>query len=228
MLDIGRRGTGSEVEIEFAVSLAAPVGGPPEFAFLQMRPLAIGGGMEALEIKEPDADEVLCRSSAVLGHGRIGDLRDLVVVDYHRYDRLRSVEVAEQVARMNAELLREGIPYLLVGVGRWGSMDRHLGIPVTWNQIAGARVIVEAGLKDLHVTPSQGTHFFQNLTSLNVGYFTINPQEGDGFIDWDWLAARPAVEDTGFVRHLRLDAPLRVAMDGRSGRGLILKPSAPA
>jgi hypothetical protein len=225
MLEMGRRGTGSEVEIEFAVNLSVPERRLPEFAFLQMRPLAIGGGMEALELNDPPADEVLCRSDAVLGHGRVSDLRDLVVVDYHRYDRLRSVEVAEQVARLNAALLSQGIPYLLVGVGRWGSMDRHLGIPVTWNQIAGARVIVEAGFKDLHVTPSQGTHFFQNLTSLNVGYFTINPQEGDGFIDWDWLAARPAVEDTGFVRHLRLEAPLRVAMDGRSGRGLILKPA---
>jgi len=225
MLEMGKRGTGSEVEIEFAVNLSVPERRLPEFAFLQMRPLAIGGGMEAVELNDPPAGEVLCRSESVLGHGRVTDLRDLVVVDYHRYDRLRSVEVAEQVARMNAALQREGIPYLLVGVGRWGSMDRHLGIPVTWNQIAGARVIVEAGFKDLHVTPSQGTHFFQNLTSLNVGYFTINPQEGDGSIDWDWLAARPAAEDTGFVRHIRLEAPLRVAMDGRSGRGLILKPA---
>jgi len=227
MLEMGRRGTGGEVEIEFAVNLSVPERRLPEFAFLQMRPLAIGGGMEAIDLNEPPAGEVLCRSAAVLGHGRVSDLRDLVVVDYHRYDRLRGVEVAEQVARLNAALLSRGIPYLLIGVGRWGSMDRHLGIPVTWNQIAGARVIVEAGLKDLHVTPSQGTHFFQNLTSLNVGYFTINPQEGDGFIDWDWLAARPASEDTGFVRHLRLEAPLRVTMDGRSGRGLILKPEQP-
>jgi hypothetical protein len=227
MLDIGRFGTGSEVEIEFAANLSPADGGAPEFAFLQMRPLAVGGGMQPLDLDDPPAGELLCRSDAVLGHGRIDDIRDLVVVDYHRYDRLRSVEVAEQVARMNAALQRAGIPYLLIGVGRWGSMDRHLGIPVTWNQIAGARVIVEAGFKDLHVTPSQGTHFFQNLTSLNVGYFTINPQEGDGVIDWDWLAARPAVEDTGFVRHIRLDGPVRVAMDGRSGRGIILKPAAP-
>lgn len=104
-------------------------------------------------------------------------------------------------------------------------MDRHLGIPVSWNQIAGARVIVESGFRDLRVTPSQGTHFFQNLTSLNIGYFTVNPQAGDGFVDWDWLAAQPAEEDTGFVRHLRLSGPLAVTMNGKTGEGIIVKPS---
>ena len=128
------------------------------------------------------------------------------------------------MARINDALQAQGIAYLLIGVGRWGSLDRHLGIPVTWNQIAGARVIVESGFKDLQVTPSQGTHFFQNLTSLNVGYFTVNPQAGDGFIDWDWLMAQPAVEDTGFVRHIRLELPVSVAMSGKTGEGVILKP----
>src|SRR5262249_57362416 len=131
-------------------------------------------------------------------------LKDLVVVDFHRFDRMKSVEAAAQVARINDRLQSEGVPYVLIGVGRWGSLDRHLGIPVTWNQISGARVIVESGFKDLHVTPSQGTHFFQNLTSLNVGYFTVNPEAGDGFIDWSWLEAQPAALDAGFVRPLRL------------------------
>ncbi len=189
-----------------------------------MRPLTLSGESAGTEITEAPEGSILCRSDSVLGHGTLGDLRDLVVVDSERFDRLRSVEVAEQVARINSKLQEGGIPYLLVGVGRWGSMDRHLGIPVMWYQIAGARVIVESGFKDLRVTPSQGTHFFQNLTSLNVGYFTINPQDGDGFIDWDWLAGQPAMEDTGFVRHIRLDAPVRVAMNGKTGKGVIVKP----
>jgi hypothetical protein len=224
LLEIGRSGTGTDVEIEFAVNLSVPAGEPPEFGFLQMRPLAQSGEMEALDIGDMPEAELVCSSRSVLGHGKITSLRDLVVVDYDRFDRLRSVEVAEQVAGINAGLQSEGIPYLLIGVGRWGSMDRHLGIPVTWNQIAGARVIVESGFKDLQVTPSQGTHFFQNLTSLNVGYFTVNPQAGEGFIDWDWLAAQPALQETEFVRHVRLAGSVKVTMNGRTGEGVILKP----
>lgn len=227
LLEIGRSGTGTEVEIEFAVNLSVPAGEPPEFGFLQMRPLAHTVDMESLEIGEMPEADLVCGSRSVLGHGKITGMRDLVVVDYHRFDRLRSVEVAEQVARINAALQDEGVPYLLIGVGRWGSMDRHLGIPVTWNQIAGARVIVESGFKDLQVTPSQGTHFFQNLTSLNVGYFTVNPQAGEGFIDWDWLAAQPALGETEFVRHIRLTEGVRVTMNGRTGEGVILKPQLP-
>lgn len=223
LLEIGRRGTGSDVEIEFAVNLSVPDGRPREFGFLQMRPLALAVAHDAFEIGEIPASDLVCHSPAVLGHGRL-EMRDLVVVDPQRFDRLRSVEVAEQVARINARLQEEGVPYVLVGVGRWGSMDRHLGIPVSWNQIAGARVIVESGFRDLRVAPSQGTHFFQNLTSLNVGYFTVNPQAGEGWVDWDWLAAQPAVEDTGFVRHLRFDNAFCVTMDGRTGAGVILKP----
>lgn len=223
LLEIGRQGTGGEVEIEFAVNLAVPRGGRPEFGFLQMRPLALVMDSAGVEIGDIADADLLCRSRAVLGHGRL-DLYDLVAVDPQRFDRLRSVEVADQVARINARLLDEGVPYLLLGVGRWGSLDRHLGIPVGWNQIAGARVIVECGFRDLRVAPSQGTHFFQNLTSLNVGYFTVNPEAGEGFVDWDWLAAQPVVEDTGFVRHVRLERPLSVAMNGRTGEGVIVKP----
>jgi CheY-like chemotaxis protein len=224
LLDIGRRGTANDVEIEFAVNLAVPEGSPPEFAFLQMRPLALVGGDDSLELGEvPDAD-LICRSSTVLGHGRMDDIRDLVVVDYETFDRMRTQEVADDLAGINAALQKENVPYALIGVGRWGSMDRHLGIPVTWDQISGARAVVESGFKDLWVTPSQGTHFFQNLTSLNVGYFTVNPHAGDGYVDWAWLAAQKAVEDTGLVRHLRFAKPISIGMNGKTGTGFILKP----
>ncbi len=224
LLEIGCRGTGADVEIEFAVNLSARPGRPRHFGVLQMRPLSLSSEHEALEIAECAESELLCRSRSVLGHGKLTDLRDIVVVGYHTFDRLRSVEVAEQIARVNTTLQMHGIPYLLIGVGRWGSTDRHLGIPVTWNQIAGARVIVESGFRDMRVTPSQGTHFFQNLTSLNVGYFTVNPRSGDDLIDWSWLAEQEAIEDSGFVRHIRLRRPLTVAMSGKTGEGIILKP----
>jgi hypothetical protein len=212
------------VEIEFAVNLSVPRGDPPQFGFLQMRPLALSRELEELEIGDVLVSQLICRSASVLGNGRVTDLYDLLVVDRQRFDRLKSREIAQQVARFNAVLQGQSRPYLLIGVGRWGSADPHLGIPVTWNQIAGARVIVEAGFKDFKVEPSQGTHFFQNITSCNVGYFTVNPEAGDGYVDWDWLAAQPVVERTDFVSHIRLDEPVQITMAGSTGEGVILKP----
>ena len=228
LLELGSEGTSAPVEIEFAVNLSVPPDQQPEFGFLQMRPLALASEADELEIGHVLSSELLCRSSTVMGNGKLTDLRDLIVVDRQRFERARSREVAGQVARFNGELQAAGAPYLLIGVGRWGSNDPYLGIPVTWNQIAGARVIVEAGFKDFKVTPSQGTHFFQNLTSCNVGYFTVNPQAGDGFVDWDWLAALPAAGESGCVRHIRLEAPLVVKMSGHRGEGVILKPGSGA
>jgi hypothetical protein len=147
-----------------------------------------------------------------------------VVVDLHRFERARSQEVAETVAQLNAKLMDSGIPYLLVGVGRWGSNDPWLGIPVEWDQISGARVIVEAGFRDFRVTPSQGSHFFQNLTAFQVGYFTVNPDAGEGFVDWEWLAKSAAIEESNCVRHLRFEQPLVVVMNGKTSQGMIFKP----
>jgi CheY-like chemotaxis protein len=219
----GEEGMGAPVEIEFAVSLATQPGKRSEFGFLQLRPLALTREMEVLELGEVDQAAVLCRSARVLGNGRLADILDLVVVDFRRFERAKSREAAAEVTRLNAVLLSEKRPYALIGVGRWGSRDPWLGIPVTWDQVAGAQVIVEAGLRDLNVTPSQGTHFFQNLTSFNVGYFTVNPEAGDGFIDWGWLDAQPALSHADHVRHLRLDQPILVLMDGKRNEGVILK-----
>jgi CheY-like chemotaxis protein len=224
LLKKGVQGTSAPVEIEFAVNLSVPRGEPIEFGYLQMRPLALSRELEELEIGDLPDSSVICRSASVLGNGKVSGLRDLVVVDYHRFERSKSREVSEQVAQFNAALQSDGRPYVLIGVGRWGSTDPFLGIPITWSQIAGASVIVEAGFKDFRVSPSQGTHFFQNLTSCNVGYFTVNPEAGEGFIDWEWLKARPAAGEQGCVRHIRLDRPLLVKMSGRKGEGVILKP----
>ncbi len=146
------------------------------------------------------------------------------MVDYNNFQRAKSRETAEVLTRLNAALQSSSIPYLLIGVGRWGSTDPSLGIPVNWNQIAGARVIVESGFRDFIVKPSQGTHFFQNLTSCNVGYFTVNPEAGEGFVDWEWLGAQPALTETPYARHIRFDAPLEIKMNGKSGEGVIFKP----
>jgi CheY-like chemotaxis protein len=226
LLDIGTEATGAPVEIEFAVNLSTPPGAPREFGFLQLRPVALSRELTDLDLGRVDPAAVLCRSTAVLGHGKLDELRDVVVVDAGRFERARSYEVARAVARMNARLREEGVGYLLIGVGRWGSSEPLLGIPVGWDEIQQARVIVEAGFREARVTPSQGTHFFQNLVASSVGYFTVNPEAGEGFVDWEWLAAQPArLEDSG-VRHLRFRDPLVVKMNGKKHEGVILKPGA--
>jgi hypothetical protein len=222
-MDTGEQGMGIPVEIEFAVSLAHRRDERCEFGFVQLRPLSLTREIEDLELGEVDDAKVVCRSDRVLGNGRIEGIQDLVVVDYKRFERSQSPETAAEVGRVNGRLLAEERPYALIGVGRWGSRDPWLGIPVTWDQVAGAQVIVEAGLRDLKVAPSQGTHFFQNLTSFNVGYFTVNPEAGDGSIDWDWLDALPAQSEASHVKHIRLERPILVLMDGRRNAGLILK-----
>ena len=217
LLAIGHWGMGGPVEIEFAVDLARK-----ELAFLQLRPLALSHEMLELVIGDIAPAQLVCRSSRVLGNGRIDDIHDIVVVDRQRFARASSRQVASEIAQYNAELA--GRSYVLIGVGRWGSADPWLGIPVSWDQISNARVIVEAGFADVKVAPSQGTHFFENLTSFNIGYFTVNPDAGDGFVDWDWLAGVPAVRQTPYVRHLHFDRPVVVKVNGKQGEGVILKP----
>ena len=221
---MGSAGTRSPVEIEFALNLSGPEDRPKEFGFLQLRPVVPSRVWEEVELEGLPRENLLARSSSVMGNGRIRDVRDLVVVDREHFDRSRTVAYAEAVRRFNGELSRSGRPYVLVGVGRWGSTHPWLGIPVEWADISGARVIVEAGFKDFRVTPSQGTHFFQHLASFNVGYFTVNDRDEDEFVDWDWLARQPAVQEQGCVRHLRFEAPMVVTMDGRSREGVIQRP----
>jgi hypothetical protein len=219
----GEDALGNPVEIEFAVRLPRS-DEPAEFGFLQIRPLTLARDQGDLTIGEVDPAQLLCQSTKVLGNGRIENLHDIVVVDSHRFERSRSQQVARSVAHFNASLSAENRPYLLIGVGRWGSNDPWLGIPVEWDEIAGARAIVEAGFRDFRVTPSQGSHFFQNLTAFQVGYFTVNPDAGEGSVDWQWLAEQPAVEEQGCVRHLQFTQPLRVVMNSRSSQGVIFKP----
>jgi CheY-like chemotaxis protein len=226
IMAIGEDAMGRPVEIEFAVRLPQRAGEDAEFGFLQMRPLVMSREGEELRMDEVEPNRLICQSAMVLGHGSIQDLHDIIVVDFHRFERARSHEVARSVAHFNSQLGAKRTPYALIGVGRWGSNESWLGIPVTWDQISGARVIVEAGFRDFRVTPSQGSHFFQNLTAFQIGYFTVNPDAGEGFVDWEWLAAQPGVEENGCVHLLHFDKPLSVIMDGKSGRGMIFKPEA--
>jgi hypothetical protein len=250
----GEDALGNPVEIEFAVRLPqqdgpasgqATIGpatiaqatiGPAtigqvsgqvaEFGFLQIRPLTLARDTEDLALDDVQPERLICLSSKVLGNGCIENLHDIVVVDSQRFERSRSQEVAQAVAQFNRLLSSENRPYLLIGVGRWGSNEPWLGIPVEWDEISGARVIVEAGFRDFRVTPSQGSHFFQNLTAFRIGYFTVNPDAGEGSVDWQWLTEQPAVEEEGCVRHLQFVEPIRVVMNSRASQGVIFKPEA--
>jgi hypothetical protein len=224
LVKAGEDALGIPVEIEFAVRLSRQSGECAEFGFLQVRPLTLSRDHQDLSLANVDTAHILCRSNKVLGNGRIEDLCDIVVVDSQHFERGRSQEVARTVAQLNSLLNAENRPYLLIGVGRWGSNDPWLGIPVEWDEISGARVIVEAGFHDFRVTPSQGSHFFQNLTAFQVGYFTVNPDAGEGTIDWQWLGEQSATREDGCVRHLRTHAALRVVMNSRTSQGIILKP----
>jgi len=224
ILDMGTWGMGTPVEVEFAARLSKSDGRPKEFAVLQMRPLVVQHEPEVLNVDDVDETRVLCRSNRVLGNGVIDDIRDVIVVDYHRFDRARSSDVAREVSTFNAHLVSEKRPYLLIGVGRWGSLDPWLGIPVTWEQIAGARAIVESEFKEMAVAPSQGSHFFHNITSFMIGYFTVHSKNSGGWLDWDWLLSRSALESREYTRLIRFDRPLTIKINGHQSKGVILKP----
>jgi len=227
LLDMGTWGMGTPVEIEFAVSMSVLPGKPRQFGLLQMRPLVLSREMEELNLDDVDPAQVICMSHQVLGNGVISDLFDIVIVDIHSFERSKTQDIAKEVSRFNEKLASQNRPYLLIGLGRWGTLDPWLGIPIKWDQISGARAIVESGFKDIDVTPSQGSHFFQNITSFMVGYFTINSKVKEGFVDWEWLLSREPVEAKVYTRHLQFEHPLVVKINGHQHRGVILKPEEP-
>jgi hypothetical protein len=224
LMDMGSWGMGAPVEMEFAATMSGKQGQPKDFALLQLRPLGLSKDSNPLDLEEVSEDRLICKSTQVLGHGVSNDIHDIVVVDVDRFERAKSKEAAHEVMQFNEKLLAEKRPYLLIGVGRWGSLDPWLGIPVKWDQISGAKVIVEAGFKDMEVDPSQGSHFFHNITSFRISYFTVNSTTQDGFIDWEWLRTNPAVEEKRFVRHIRMAKPIVAKVDGHRNKGIILKP----
>ncbi len=223
LLEIGKAGFTCHVEMEFAVNLAQGEDERHGLAFLQIRPLVFGGATDDVDLEGVDPSAAIAVSGSALGHGVIEGIRDVVYVRTPTFDRSKTQQMAEQIGGMNAEL-KSDHPYILIGPGRWGSADPWLGIPVKWGQISGTKCIVEAPLEDIRVDPSQGTHFFQNITSFGIGYFTLAPDDPSAMLDHDWLDAQPAVRETEFVRHLRFDEPLEIAINSKTGHGIVLKP----
>jgi len=171
-------------------------------------------------------EKTLISTPSALGHGITNDVYDVVYVKPETFSATNNQLIAYDIEQLNRRLVDEGKPYMLIGPGRWGSSDAWLGIPVKWPHISGARLIVEAGLTTYRIDPSQGTHFFQNLTSLHVGYFTVNPylKENGGFYDSDFLNAQPAVTETKYVRHVRFEKPLTIKINGKKSLGVVMKP----
>jgi len=224
LLDMGTWGMGTPIEIEFAVNMTAEKDQPMQFALLQLRPLVITRESEQIKIGSFYDEATICHSNRVLGNGLIDDIKDVIVVDYHLFDRAKSREVAKEVAFFNNKLLADKKPYLLIGVGRWGTLDPWLGIPVKWEQISGAKAIVEADFKEITVEPSQGSHFFQNITSFMIGYFTVNLEKNMGYLDWEWLLKQKPVDKMEFIRHLSFNEPILIKMNGHKNKGVIFKP----
>jgi len=227
LLQIGEEAMGCPVEIEFAANLAGPRT-RPEFGVVQIRPMVVKVGEGSCDgaLSEINEDRVLCCSHQALGHARVQNIHDVVYVRPSGFDRARTQTIAEEVGAVNTRLVREGRPYLLIGPGRWGTSDRWLGIPVEWRQINGARAIIETDLDDVPVMPSEGTHFFQNLTCFGIGYLTVHRGSGGGSVDYAWLNRQPALEESELLRHVRLSTPLDLRIDGRSRRGVVLKDAA--
>ncbi len=224
MIEISQQEMGNPVEIEFAANLDIPIGKPKVFNFLQIRPIVLNDQRINFKIDNVPQDITIISSHMALGNGTINNLFDLVYVKPDAFKASLTKQIAIRLEQLNTRFIAEKKNYILIGPGRWGSSDPWLGIPIKWPQISEARLIVESGLQNYRIDPSQGTHFFQNLTTFRVGYFTINPHINEGFYDIDYLSQQTPYFEDESIRHIRFNESLRVYIDGRKNIGIILKP----
>lgn len=224
LMQVSQREMGNPVEIEFAVNLDVEKNEPAHFYFLQVRPIVENKEIVHVNVEKINKEETIILSHSALGNGLIDNLYDVVFVKPKSFDPSKNSEIALKLEKINEQFIRENKNYILIGPGRWGSSDPWLGIPVKWAQISAARLIVEAGLENYRIDPSQGTHFFQNLTSFRVGYFTINPYINDGFYDVDFLLNQNSVYEDDFIKHVHFLQPCISIIDGKTNNGVIYKP----
>ncbi len=211
------------VEIEFAMTFPSKADSEAaQLGFLQVRPMVVSDEQVEITDEDLECDSVLIASDHVMGNGMNETVRDVVYVKPDSFEARHTRVIASQLEKINTPLMAHNQPYLLIGFGRWGSSDSWLGIPINWGQICGAKVMVEATLPNMNIEPSQGSHFFHNLSSFEVDYFTVSHHAEKG-IDWAWLNEQEIISETEFVKHVRLLNPLRVKVDGRTGRGVIFQ-----
>lgn len=221
---IGSRWMGSSVEVEFAVNLPVEGGGNPEFSLLQIRPMGRYKQNLRVKIDQTAIDQAFCYSSLSLGNGEYKDIYDLVYVDPGTFDPVKTVEMAAEINKINGLFNNNNRKYVLIGPGRWGSSDRWLGIPVVWNDISNVGVMVETTIDSIKADPSQGSHFFQNITSLGISYITVS-DKGDDFIDYDFFACQACANTTRYLKHIHFDTPIKILVDGKTSQAVLMPDS---
>jgi hypothetical protein len=212
---------GTPIEIEFAVDLSKDKSGNASFYLLQIKPLV--GNTAGYDI-DPESivmEDVVLTTKKSMGNGLIDNISDVVYIEPDKFNNILTEEMALEIDRINDNMLRENKRYVLIGPGRWGTHDRFIGIPVVWPQISNAKVIVEVSLPDFHLDASLGSHFFHNVTSMNVGYFSVNQESVDGTINWGMLYEQKVIEKGEFFRHVKFEKPLSIRMDGKRGMAVI-------
>jgi hypothetical protein len=214
---------GMPVEMEFSVDLSPNEQGVPSFYLLQIKPLT-GSMLTANQVPERYAHSTqILRSSSSMGNGIVENIYDVIFVDTEKFDKMRTLEMQNEIEMLNNEMIKQGRKYILIGPGRWGTSDKFLGIPVSWTQISNAKVVVEISLSDFPLDASLGSHFFHNITSMNIGYCAITQYNESNFIDWDELRKQECVQQTQFFKHLRFAKPLLVHMNGKQRELTIYK-----
>lgn len=223
IMDVGEEALGSPVEIEYSVDLDQAENGKPSFFILQIKPMLGTGGEYTFDTDDLEQEDMIIYAERSMGNGKVDDILDLVYIDPGMFDKMRTREMASQIEKLNKKMVAADRQYILIGPGRWGTRDPFIGIPVNWSQISNAKVIVETSLEEFPLDASLGSHFFHNVTSMNVGYFSIQHDSGTSFIRWDELKNQELVEETGFVKHVRFKEPVCIMMDGKKRISIILK-----
>jgi hypothetical protein len=221
VLDVVTEACGTPVEIEFAVDLTMDEAGNASFYLLQIKPLLGTGAGYNVDPDTINEDDLVLLSRKSMGNGIIDYIVDIVYIEPEKFENTMTIEMADEIAAMNEKMVKENRKYVLIGPGRWGTRDRFLGIPVVWPQISGAKVIVEVSLPDFNSDASLGSHFFHNVTSMNVGYFSVNQNSGQDVIRWENITGQNEIAKGKYIRHVRFDAPLLIRMDGKKSIAVI-------
>ena len=223
IMDVGKEALGSPVELEYALDLDKAANGKPSFFILQIKPMMGTGGEYTFDTEGLKRKDMIIYAEKSMGNGKVDDIADVVFVDPKKFDKMRTREMAVQIEAFNRKMVQEDRKYILIGPGRWGTRDPFIGIPVNWSQISNAKVIVETSLDEFPLDASLGSHFFHNVTSMNVGYFSIQHDASTSFIQWDVLEKQKVIEETEFVKHIRFKKPVCIMMDGKKRISIILK-----
>jgi hypothetical protein len=221
IMAIGEEGMGCPVELEFSVNFPQKKDAAPQFALLQMRPMTARAELTTVTVTDADIKHAFCFSDNALGNAIKKNIIDLVYIKPAAFDPAKTMEIAREIGKINKTMMQQDHKYVLIGPGRWGSADRWLGIPVEWADICNVDAIVETAFEHFKAEPSQGSHFFHNITTMGINYLSVSTDK-KGFVDWDWITALPVAEEYNYVAHARLEKPITIKVDGRKLTGVML------